>query len=95
MLRRPLGARGNATSVWSPVIKKVEARLSGWKAGNISIGGRVTLINFVLSSLPNYFMSLFQLPITVKNRLEMLFRRFLWGVSASHHKTHWVDWGSI
>jgi hypothetical protein len=45
---------------WNIVEKHVEKRLAAcWKGKHLSIGGRLTLINSVLSILPMYMMSLF------------------------------------
>jgi hypothetical protein len=66
--------------MWNSVIEKMEARLAGWKRLYLSMGGRLTLINSTLSSLPTYFLSLFPIPMGVANRLEKLQRDFLWVV---------------
>ena len=42
--------------------ERVEKRLASWKGKLLSIGGRLTLINSVLSSLPMYMMSFFAIP---------------------------------
>jgi hypothetical protein len=45
----------------------------------LSIGGRVTLINSVLSSLPLYYFSFFKAPSCVLKELVTVQRNFLWG----------------
>ena len=47
-----------------------ERRLSRWKGKHESIGGRVTLINSVLSSLPLYMMSFFAIPRVMLKKLD-------------------------
>lgn len=44
---------------WYPIIDRIERKLEGWKARYLSMGGRITLINSVLSSTPLYLMSIF------------------------------------
>ena len=91
----PLGNRSNSIKTWKPVVEKFEQRLTGWKASLLSMGGRVTLLKSVLTSLPIFYMSLFQIPKTVKLVLDRILRRFLWGGSSNKRKVHWVDWNSV
>ncbi|XP_026412651.1 uncharacterized protein LOC113308124 [Papaver somniferum] len=61
-LGMPLGAKYPSTSIWYPIIEKFEKRLSPWRKGNLSRGGKLTLLNCILTSLPMYFFSLFKAP---------------------------------
>nr|GEW81510.1 reverse transcriptase domain-containing protein [Tanacetum cinerariifolium] len=47
---------------WEDVISKVSSRLSKWKLQTLSIGGRLTLLKSILSSIPLYYMSIFKTP---------------------------------
>ena len=53
----PLGTRHNSVTVWDGIEERFRKRLALWKRQHISKGGRVTLIQSTLSSLPIYFMS--------------------------------------
>ena len=53
------------------------------------------MIKSVLACLPVYFMSLFQIPTSIKVKLEKIQRRFLWGGLGTTRKIHWVDWNSV
>jgi hypothetical protein len=75
----PVGANPRRKCTWNPIIDNMRKRLNVWKGRNLSIGGRVTLINSVLSSLPLYFFSFFKAPACVLNELVCIQRRFLWG----------------
>ena len=90
-----LGARVNSVKIWEPVVKKFESRLAGWKSNLLSMGGRVTMIKSVLACLLIYFMSLFQIPRTIKDKLDKIQKKFLWGGSSSSRKIQWVDWKSV
>lgn len=61
--------------IWDTIIEKANKKLAQWKTQYISQGGRVTLINSVLDSLPTYVMSLFSIPVSVIKKLNKL-RRF-------------------
>ena len=51
---------------WDPVVVKMEKRLQSWKKAFLSRGGRLTLIQSALGSLPIYYMSLFKIPCGVE-----------------------------
>ena len=58
-LEMPLGAPFKATSIWNPILEKMERKLLGWKLLYLSKSGRLTLLKSTLSSLPTYYLSLF------------------------------------
>lgn len=91
----PLGASFKLTSVWEPVIERFEKKLSGWKRGYISKGGKMTLIKSTLQNLPVYFMSLFRIPSSVAKRLEKIQRNFLWDGIGDEKKIHLVKWEMV
>lgn len=55
-----VGAKFKSEAVWSGVIEKFEKKLASWQLQYLSMGGRLTLINSVLDSIPTYYMSLFE-----------------------------------
>ncbi|XP_006580765.1 uncharacterized protein LOC114411222 [Glycine soja] len=57
----PIGANPSSQLVWEPLINKFESKLSKWGQKNISMGGKITLINYVLNALPQYFSTSFDL----------------------------------
>ncbi|EOY07997.1 Uncharacterized protein TCM_022315 [Theobroma cacao] len=91
----PLKANPNSIQTWKPIIEKFETRLAGWKAKTLSIGGRVALLRSVLSSLPIFYMSIFQIPKRVIKELEKIERRFLWCGSEKKQKIHYIEWSKV
>jgi len=57
-------------AVWHKVEERFEKKLSSWRGKHLSTGGRLTLINSVLSSLPMYMMSFFAIPKEVLKKLD-------------------------
>ena len=55
----PLGVHYKDSSIWNPIIERMEKKLIGWKQLYLSKGGRLTLLKSTLSSLPTYLCSLF------------------------------------
>jgi len=58
------------------VEQRFEKKLSSWRGKHLSTGGRLTLINSVLSSLPMYMMSFFAIPIEVLKKLDYFISSF-------------------
>ena len=94
-LSLPLGASFKASSIWNPILEKIERRLAGWKRIYLSKGGRLTLLKSTLSSLPTYYLSLFTIPKHVAARIEKLQRDFLWGGLGDGFKHHLVNWSTV
>ena len=55
----------------------------------------MTLIKFILTSIPIYFFSFFKVPKMVMDKLVRLQRQFLWGGSKDHNKIAWVKWDTV
>ena len=77
----PLGAHYKDSSIWNPIMERMEKKLTGWKQLYLSKGGRLTLLKSTLSSLPTYYLFLFTIPQHVADKLERILRNFLWGRS--------------
>ena len=56
----PIGDNPRRNEFWDPILQKCERKLSTWKHRHISFGGRVTLINSILTTIPIYFFSFFR-----------------------------------
>ncbi|GKB80164.1 RNA-directed DNA polymerase, eukaryota [Tanacetum coccineum] len=82
-------------SSWDDVVAKLSARLSKWKLKSLSIGGRLTLIKSVLSSLPLYYMSSFKVPKGVLSKMESIRRNFFNGVENAEKKMSLIGWNKI
>ncbi|GJS10251.1 RNA-directed DNA polymerase, eukaryota [Tanacetum coccineum] len=80
---------------WEDVLSKISARLSKWKIKTLSIGGRLTLIKSVLTSLPLYHMSIYKVPKGVLNRMEAIRWRFFYGQDNNEKKLSMIGWQKI
>lgn len=58
-------------------------------------GGRVTFIKSSPSNLLTYILSLFPILAGVSNRIEKLYRDFLWGGSGEEFKYDLVSWSKV
>ena len=83
--------------LWRSFISRIEARLPRWRGKFLSLGGRLVLLNSVLSSIPIYFMSFYKFPGWVVKQIDKIRRNFLWkGAEYSITKKHsLIAWGSV
>nr|GEW03192.1 RNA-directed DNA polymerase, eukaryota, reverse transcriptase zinc-binding domain protein [Tanacetum cinerariifolium] len=90
-----IGGHMSRIKSWDVVINKIHSRLSKWNMKILSIGGRLTLLKYVLGSAPNYYMSLFKAPIHVINKLEAIRSHFFNGVDPNVQKMTFVKWDNV
>jgi hypothetical protein len=74
----PMHHRQLLNSEWSKVEERFQQKLSCWKAKYLSYGGRLVLLNSVLSSLPMFMMSFFEVTKGVLKNLDHFRSRFFW-----------------
>ncbi|XP_039130342.1 uncharacterized protein LOC120266746 [Dioscorea cayenensis subsp. rotundata] len=92
----PISGRRSRKQDWESLVTKVRGRLSSWKSSYLSMGGRLTLVNSVLSALPTYWMSLFRLPKWVIKAIDRIRRDFLWSSpDIDHPGCRLVAWKNI
>lgn len=91
----PLGATYKNSTVWNPIISRINKRLAGWKGCFLSKGGRLVLLKSVLASPPTYFLSLLHIPASVERKIEKCQRDFLWGKWDNKEGMHMVAWEDI
>jgi hypothetical protein len=88
----PMHHRQLLNSEWRKVEERFEQKLSCWKAKYLSYGGELVLLNSVLSSLPMFMMSFFELPKGVLKNLDHLRSRFFWQGSSQKHRYRLAKW---
>ncbi|CAN1127155.1 Putative ribonuclease H protein At1g65750 [Linum perenne] len=77
------------------LLDRLDSRLAGWKADNLSLAGRVSLASSVLNSLPCYVMQTASLPLSLCDKIDRKIRNFIWGSSNGVRKIHNVNWDSV
>lgn len=70
-------------------------KLSCWKGKLLSYGGRLILINSVLTSMPMFLLSFFEVPVGVRKRLDFYRSRFFWHSDEVKRKYKLIRWDII
>ncbi|KAF7812935.1 ribonuclease H [Senna tora] len=77
------------------IVEKIQARLAGWKASCLSLAGRATLAQSVISAVPLYYMQHSSIPIGITKEIEKIERGFLWGSTNEKRKMHQLSWSTV
>uniref|UniRef100_A0A7N0T1G9 Uncharacterized protein n=1 Tax=Kalanchoe fedtschenkoi TaxID=63787 RepID=A0A7N0T1G9_KALFE len=72
----PLFSGRPKISMFESTMDKIIGKLAGWKAKLLSAGGKLTLAQSVLSSMPIHVLSAIPVPKGVINRIERLIIAF-------------------
>jgi hypothetical protein len=74
----PIHYRRLTLAEWKVVEERLQKHLSSWKGKLLFLGGRLVLINSVLTNMVLYMISFFLLPKGVLHRLDYYRSRFFW-----------------
>ncbi|MCI31176.1 putative ribonuclease H protein, partial [Trifolium medium] len=91
----PLIGRAPKKHDFQYVIDQVHAKLSVWKANQLSFAGRVTLAKSVIEAIPIYPMMTTVVPKSCLDEIQKLQRRFIWGDTEDKKKFHAVKWETV
>jgi hypothetical protein len=73
----PLGITKPTLEYFIPMVQRVQKRLGGI-ADFLDYGGKLQMVNSVLASLPIFYMSCFEVPVTIKDQVIKYMRHCLW-----------------
>ncbi|GJS99508.1 RNA-directed DNA polymerase, eukaryota, reverse transcriptase zinc-binding domain protein [Tanacetum coccineum] len=91
----PLLTKKLSISDCKPLISKVKTKVNDWKNKALSYAGRVQLIAFVLSSMQNYWASVFLLPKQVIYEINKILKGFLWCQGELTKRKAKISWDKI
>ncbi|KAL9684647.1 hypothetical protein QQ045_022088 [Rhodiola kirilowii] len=77
-LGAPLYRGRTRIDLFDSLVNKVDARIEGWANSLLSMGGRVTLCNAVLSSIGIHSMMVLPVPATILARIASRVANFVW-----------------
>ncbi|KAK2649747.1 hypothetical protein Ddye_017236 [Dipteronia dyeriana] len=87
---------GRLTSrIIDPLVEKIRKKVAGWKFQLLSQGGRLILLQHVLSSLPLHIILVINVPKVILDQINFILVNFLWGEVDGKRKLHWRAWSKI
>ncbi|PKU85312.1 Putative ribonuclease H protein [Dendrobium catenatum] len=77
------------------LLSNVMDRINAWGKKSLSMGGKFTLIESSLLSMPNFLITHSLVPKRVPYELEKLCRNLIWHKTDGTNGMHYVTWGEI
>jgi Reverse transcriptase (RNA-dependent DNA polymerase) len=62
---------------WQPIIEKIQNKMPNWKGTLLSMGGRLVLLDSVLSATPLYMLSLYKVLVKIRKKMDSIRCQFL------------------
>ena len=90
----PLVGRGKRKA-FNRIKDQVGRKIAGWKGNLLSNAGRETLIKAVAQATPTYTMSVFKLPDSLCQELNLMMGNFWWGQKGRERRMAWVSWEKL
>lgn len=79
-----------------PLLTKcIKGKMTSWKARLLSFAGRLALINSVILSISNFWLSAFKLPSACLEEIEKLCSAFLWSGPILNAKKAKISWAEV
>lgn len=72
--------------------ERIRDKINGWRNKLLNNAGKDVLIKAVVTSIPTYAMSIFQLPKTWCAEINAIIAKFWWGSKEGARKLHWKRW---
>ena len=94
-LGNPIHYRKLLNKEWKIVEDRFEKKLAAWVAKMLSYGDRLVLVNSVLTSLPMFLLSFFEVPVEVRKRLDYYRSRFFWQSDQHKKKYRLTKWNLV
>ncbi|CAN1754104.1 Putative ribonuclease H protein At1g65750 [Linum perenne] len=82
-------------STYDYILSRLDVKLAGWKANNLSLAGRVTLASSVLNAIPSYVMQTAFLPASICEGIDRKIRDFIWGSVDGARRIHNINWDTV
>lgn len=81
--------------LFTAIVDKIRQRAESWSTKRLSKAGKLTMLKAVLTAIPTYTMSCFELPVRLCKRIQSVLTRFWWDGVDNKRKMCWVAWSKL
>ena len=91
----PMVGGKSKVGTFKEIQEHIANRVMGWKEKHFSKAGREVLIKIVAQVILTYSMSLFKIPKTVCDGINLVLAKYWWGQMRNEKKIHWISWDKL
>ena len=81
--------------LFTAIVDRIRQQASSRSTRHLSRAGKLTLLKAVLTAIPTYTMSCFELPVSLYKRIQSILNRFWWDSSDGIRRMCWVAWEKL
>lgn len=81
--------------LFTAIVDRIRQRASSLSTRFLSRAGKLTMLKAVLTAIPTFSMSCFELPVSLCKRIQSVLTRFWWDDPKGKRKISWVAWDRI
>lgn len=80
---------------FSSIVDRMKQKSLSWTTQFLSTAGKATMLQSVLSPIPNFAMTCFQLLVSLCKRIQSVLTRFWWDSKEGERKICWISWDKL
>lgn len=77
------------------LVERIRSKMASWTSRFLSYAGRLQLLNSIISSIINFWISAYRLPISCIRELEKLYSAFLWSMPDLNTRKAKLAWQDV
>ncbi|WZZ84871.1 hypothetical protein YC2023_113450 [Brassica napus] len=81
--------------LFASIVDHMKQKALSWNTRFLSTAGKATMLQSVLSPVPTFAMTCFQLPVGLCNQLQSVLTRFWWDAKEGESKICWIAWDTL
>ena len=81
--------------LFTSIVDRIRQCASNWSSRFLSKAGKLTMLQSVLTAIPSYTMSCFEIPLSLCKRIQSALTRFWWDSSSEKRSMCWVSWDNL
>lgn len=81
--------------LFTSIVDRIQQRAVSWSTRQLYKAGKIIMLKAVLTAVPSYSMSCFQLPVSLYKRIQSIMTRFWWNGIDGKKKLCWISWTNL